>query len=279
MRTLRLLLALCLLPVVARAQTDAAEAKPAAPKPAPRSTSTASSEAEAGDVSEVDKDDLGPLRERIRPVSGHLFLKRGRFEISPSATVSLRDAFFRKYIFGATATYFPTETLGFGLRAGYAIPTVSGAAQICTFEDSGSGGVSRGCRAPSFEQLDSKGAPGQLTLLAGVDAQWAPIYGKISLLAESFAHFDMYGIVGASLVQYKALEVANAPSTSYMTVGGNVGVGFRFFLNRYITLRTEVRDLIYTEKVVIPAEGTTLRNQLMFELGLSFFLPTALPES
>lgn len=280
MRTLRLLLALCLLPLVARAQTDAAEAKPAEAKPAekkPAPRPSASSEAEAGDVSEVDKDDLGPLRERIRPVSGHLFLKRGRFEVSPSATVSLRDAFFRKYILGASFTYFPTETLGFGLRAGYSIPTVSGAAQICTFTDSGTGGVSRGCSAPSFEQLDGA-APGQLTLLAGVDAQWAPIYGKISLLAESFAHFDMYGILGASLVQYKGPPTSSdVQSTSRMTAGGNVGVGFRFFLNRYITLRTEVRDLIYVEKAILPA--TTLRNQLMFELGVSFFLPTALPES
>jgi len=275
MRTLRLLLALCLLPVAALAQSDkpAAE-KPAAPRPAP---SGGSSESEAGDVSEVDKDDLGPLRERIRPVSGHLFLKKGRFEISPSATVSLRDAFFRKYILGASFTYFPTETLGFGLRAGYSIPTVSGAAQICNFTEGGAGGVTRGCSAPTFEQLDGA-APGQLTLLGGVDVQWAPIYGKISLLAESFAHFDMYGVLGASVVQYKGPPTsAGALSSSQMTAGGNVGVGFRFFLNRYMTLRTEVRDLIYVEKAILPA--TTLRNQLLFELGVSFFLPTALPES
>jgi len=272
MRTLRLLLALCLLPAAALAQSD----KPAAEaRPAP----TASSEAEAGDVSEVDKDAMGPLRERIRPVSGHLFLKKGRFEVSPSFSVSLRDAFFRKYIFGATATYFPTETLGFGLRAGYSIPTVSGAAQICSFgEGEGEGEVTRGCSAPTFELLDGP-APGQLTLLGGVDVQWAPIYGKISLLAETFAHFDMYGVLGASVVQYKAAEELNAPSTAHMTVGGNVGVGFRFFLNRYMTLRAEVRDLIYPERIIQPEKDTILRNQLLFELGFSFFLPTALPES
>lgn len=266
MRTLCLFMACCLLPVAALAQSQD-------PAPAPAS----SSESEAGDVSEVDKDALGPLRERIRPVSGHLFLKRGRLELSPSATVSLRDAFFRKYIFGATVTFFPMETLGIGLRAGYSIPTVSGAAQICTFTDGGSGGVTRGCSVPSFEQLDGA-APGQLTLMGGVDVQWAPIYGKISLLAESFAHFDMYGVVGASMVQYKGPSASGTErSTARMTPGGNVGIGFRFFLNRYMTLRTEVRDLIYVEKAILPA--TTLRNQLMFELGLSFFLPTALPES
>ncbi|HLL04704.1 MAG TPA: outer membrane beta-barrel domain-containing protein [Myxococcaceae bacterium] len=262
-RALGLIVALGLLPMAALAQTAPAPTGDPAPAPA---APTGSSEAEAGDVSEVDKDRVGPLRERIRPVSGHVFLKKGRFEFSPSTTISLRDAFFRKYIFGATFTYHPAETLGLSLRAGYSLPTVSGSAQLCTF--GGADGSIRSCRSPRFEELDGT-APGQLSLLTGVDVQWAPIYGKISLLAESFAHFDMYAIGGASLVQYKA-------DTSKFTVGGNVGVGLRFFLNRYITLRTEVRDLIYREQFQTTG-ASSLRNQLLFELGVSFFLPTALP--
>jgi outer membrane beta-barrel protein len=282
MRTLRLLLACSLLPMAALAQSDksdkpkapAADPAPAPAAPAsPRGSSpSGSSEAEAGDVSEVDKDALGPLRERIRPVSGHLFLKKHRFELSPSATVSIRDAFFRKYILGATLTYYPWETLGIGLRAGYALNTVSGSAQICTLDE----GEGRGCRAPTFEEIDGS-APGQLSLLGGVDVQWSPIYGKISLMAETFAHFDMYGVLGASVVQYKGPPTSSERSSARMTGAGNLGIGFRFFLNRHMTLRTEVRDLIYVEKATLPA--TTLRNQLLFELGLSFFFPTALPES
>jgi outer membrane beta-barrel protein len=269
MRALGLLLLLWWVPAVALAQD---------PAPAP---ATGSSESEAGDVSEVDKDRLGPLRERIRPVSGHLFLKKGRFEFSPSATVSLRDAFFRKYILGATITYHPLETLGVSLRAGYSIPTVSGAAQICNFTEGGEGGVVRGCSAPTFEALDGR-APGQISLIGGVDVQWAPIYGKISLLAESFASFDMYGILGASVVQYRGPPDRQADGTpigankAMMTPGANVGVGLRFFLNRYMTLRTEVRDLIYVENA---QPENSFRNQLLFELGFSIFFPTALPES
>lgn len=287
MRALRLLMALCLLPAAALAQADtskpaaapapAADAKPKAkPSSDPSPAQGASSESEAGDVSEVDKDALGPLRERIRPVSGHLFLKKGRFELSPSASVTIRDAFFRKYIFGGTFTYFPLETLGIGLRAGYSLPTVSGAAQICNFTDSGDGTVVRGCSAPTFEALDGR-APGQLTLMGGLDVQWAPIYGKISLLAEKFAHFDMYGVAGVTAIQYKGPPASSdVRSTAMMTGGGNLGIGFRFFLNHYMTLRTEVRDLVYVEK---GESENSLRNQLMFELGFSFFLPTALPES
>jgi outer membrane beta-barrel protein len=263
----RLLLALCLAPAPVLAQ-EAAPAKPAA-KPAP--STSGGSEQEAGDVSEVDKDRLGPLRERVQPVSGHLFLKKGRFEFSPSATLSLTDAFFSKYIFGGTLTYHPMETLGISLRAGYSVPTVSGTAQICTFENTG-GGTTRGCRLPTVDELRARAAPGDIRLIGGLDVQWAPIYGKISLLAEQFLHFDLYGVGGVTAVQYRGPD-----QSTLMTPGGNVGVGMRFFVNRWMTVRTEFRDLIYVEKAVIPSE--TLRNQLLFELGVSFFFPTVHPES
>jgi outer membrane beta-barrel protein len=260
----RLLIALCLAPVPALAQ-DAAPA-PAAPAPSrPAPSTSGSSEQEAGDVSEVDKDRLGPLRERVQPVSGHLFLKKGRFEFSPSATLSVKDAFFSKYILGGTLTYHPMETLGLSLRAGYALNTVANAAQICDF------GGSAGCHRPSYEELDGR-SPGQITLMGGVDVQWAPIYGKISLLAEQFLHFDLYGVAGATAVQYRGPSQA-----TMLTGGGNVGVGMRFFVNRWMTVRTEFRDLIYIEKAISPTQ--TLRNQLLFELGVSFFFPSAHPES
>ncbi|HET9451979.1 MAG TPA: outer membrane beta-barrel domain-containing protein [Aggregicoccus sp.] len=234
---------------------------------------TTSEEEDAGDVSEVDKDAQGPLRERIRPVSGRLFSPKGRFELSPSGSVSLRDAFYTKYLVGGTLTYHPLESLGLGLRVGYSIPVVSGTAQICTFDQG-----ERGCRKPTEDELD-RGGLGNLRMVAGLDAKWAPIYGKLSLLSSYFATFDMYGIVGASYVQYQG-PTANTETgvQNYWTPGANVGVGFHVFLNRWISLRTELRDLIYVEKTRQAGEDS-LRNQLLFELGLSFFFPSATPES
>ena len=239
----------------------------------PAAAAATAEEEEAGDVSEVDKDAQGPLRERIRPVSGRLFSPKGRFEISPSASVSLRDAFYTKYVFGGTVTYHPSESFGLGLRVGYSVPTVSGSAQICTFDQG-----ERGCRKPTQEELD-QGGLGNLRLVAGVDAKWAPIYGKLSLLSSYFATFDMYGIVGASMVQYRGPQENTAREVQdYWTPGANVGVGFHFFLNRFVSLRTELRDLIYVEKTRQAGESS-LRNQLLFELGLSFFFPSTTPES
>lgn len=255
-----LLFTLLLAPLAARAQGTEEGLPPS------------SAEEEAGDVSEVDKDRQGPLRERVRPVSGHLFTKRGRVELSPSATVSLRDAFFTKYIFGGSLTFHLSDHVALGVRAGYSQPTVAGVAQICTLQ-----GGTRGCRPPTFDELDGQ-APGQITLLGGADLQWSPLYGKASLLAESFLHFDLYAIGGLSAVQYRGPPVGSDPSpTTNLTFGPNLGVGGRIFLTRWLTLRAELRDVIYTERFTLPA--TTLRNQLLFELGLSVFLPSFYPES
>ncbi len=235
-------------------------------------TSFAQTEEDAGDVSEVDKDRVGPLRERVRPVSGHLFRKKGRFEFSPSVTASLNDAFFSKYIFGAKLGFFPSEEFGIHLRGGYSLVGISGAAQICTTEATGTG-TTRGCRSPRFDEVDGR-APGQITYLGGIDAEYAPIYGKVALVAETFLHFDLYGLAGASLVGYQGPSASSTGSDPLMTVGGNIGVGSRIFLNKWMTVRAELRDLIYVEKFEpLP------RNQLMFELGFSMFLPTSfLPE-
>ena len=225
----------------------------------------ATAEAEAGDVSEVDKDSAGPLRNRVAPVSGNLFLKKGRFEISPGLTISVKDAFYTKYIVGLSLTYFPAETFGIGLRGGYSIPVVSGAAQICT---NGEGGSVRQCTQPTMPELERMKAPGEIQLVGGLDAQWAPIYGKISVSGNYFLHFDMYGLVGGTLVQY-------GPAGT-MTFGGNLGLGMRFVGTRWLAVRLELRDLIYGET----GTGTkdSLRQQIVVDFGLSFFFPTTFDE-
>jgi outer membrane beta-barrel protein len=240
------------------------------------------SEEEAGDVSEADKDSSGPLRDRIPPVSGHLFLMDGRFEISPGIGLSIRDAFFTKVFFGAALTYHFSESIGVSVRGGYNLSLVSGAAQICT---AGDATTPPSCRSPTVEELtttlDANGqrsqanvAYGYNTVLASLDFQWAPIYGKLSLSAERMLSFNMYAIAGPSLVMY-------GPNGA-LGLGGNLGLGFRFFLNKFLTLRTELRDNIYYENAVgTNADGMpngSLRNQLMVEFGFSIFLPTGFQE-
>jgi outer membrane beta-barrel protein len=216
------------------------------------------------------------LRERVKPVSGHLFLKQRRFEVTPSVTVSIKDAFYTKYILGASLTYHPIESIGIGARFGYSLPVISGAAQIC---ESGAGTTTRGCRLPTNGDLNGR-APGQIAWVAGLDLQWAPIYGKIALIAEHFLHFDLYGLAGGAVVQYKgpfreACSDSNGCSTAQISPGGNVGLGMRSHINRWMMVRTEIRDLIYREELT---SGAAVRNQLLIEIGFSMFFPMVFNE-
>jgi len=228
---------------------------------------------EGADTGAIDRE-AGPLRDRIRPVSGNLFLKAGRFELSPSASVTVRDSFFTKVAFGGSLTYHFAESFALGLRGAYALPLVAGSAQICTVEP---GTSNRTCRSPTYAELDGV-APGQITALGGVDLQWAPLYGKLSVLAEQFLHFDIYAIAGGAAVMYRGPpEAAGGPVRSLLAPGLNAGAGMRFFLNRWITVRGELRDLVYFENLT--GGGSSLRNQLLFELGVSFFIPTTFGEA
>ncbi|MCC6337363.1 MAG: outer membrane beta-barrel domain-containing protein [Myxococcales bacterium] len=243
------------------------------------------SEDEAGDVSEVDKDAAGPLRERIRPVSGHLFLMDGRFEVSPTVGLSFRDAFWTKLLFGVALTYHLNETMALSLHGGYTLSLISGSAQICTPPIPAMGGMPAqpgACRSPTYDELTrNEGQPanksyGLTTLLTSVDFQWAPIYGKISLFAEKTLSFNMYVLGGPTFVLYGP--------TSTPTIGGNLGFGFRFIINEWMTVRAELRDVLYYESGFLPPSappgtpGGSFRNQLMFELGFSMFFPTIFKE-
>jgi outer membrane beta-barrel protein len=231
-------------------------------------------EDEAGDVSEVDKDSAGPLRDRIRPVSGHLFLMDGRFEISPTVGVSVRDAFFTKVLLGAAFTYHFSDAFAASLRGGYTASLISGSAQICN-PPNADNGQPPGCRPPTMAELTQRadGTPankayGLMTFVATVDLQWSPLYGKISLFAEKVLNFNMYGLIGPAVLMY-------GPGTGTVTVGGNVGVGLRFFINQWLTIRLELRDLIYNEQgLEVNTTKDSVRNQLMTELGFSMFFPT-----
>ena len=123
------------------------------------------------------------------------------------------------------------------------------------------------CRPPQQTELTTNSAYGQMSLNAGLELQWAPIYGKIGLVAEKFIEFNMYGAIGPTFLMYGP---QNTP-----TVGGNLGVGARFFINKFLCVRLEIRDIIYNESFTLPEAKSSIRNQLMGEVGISIFLPTA----
>jgi outer membrane beta-barrel protein len=209
---------------------------------------------------------------KIPPISGQLFRKAGRFELTASGNLSLNDAFFSKYFGGAKLGYHFTEWLSLSVHAAGGATAHTGSATVCTKD----GGCVDVTDAMMFQ------VPGRMRWVAGGELAWSPIYGKLNVLSERVAHFDLSLLAGADVIAHDEvlgtraaaeLEVGGGAPGTATTVGGHLGLGARLFLAEWLALRLEVKDYIYSVQVPNNRAGSDLQNQIFTEVGLSFFLP------
>jgi outer membrane beta-barrel protein len=209
---------------------------------------------------------------KIPPVSGQLFRPAGRLELTLGGQVSLNDAFFTKYFGNAKLTYHAGEFWSVGGFLAGGAATQSGSAVVCS--------ATTGCADATDAQLWQ--VPGRINMVAGLEGAWIPVYGKLNVLAEQVAHFDLFILAGPDVVFHDevlsaqdaaVLEAAGGTPGSKMAFGGHFGVGARLFFAQWGALRLEVRDLVYA--VDVPNNGgSDLQNQIFAELGFSVFFPT-----
>ncbi len=213
---------------------------------------------------------------KIPPVSGQLYRKAGRLELTLGGNLSLNDAFYSKYFGGVKLAYHLNEYLSVGAQVATGTAVRSGSAVVCDARN--------GCSNASNQALYQ--VPGHLKMLGGLEAAWSPIYGKLNLAAERVAHFDLSLLLGADYITYEKVVSATDAATlaaagqrppDASTVGGHVGLGFRLFLSEWLAARVEFKDYVYVVPVPNWQEGGAARkdvqNQLFTELGLSFFFP------
>jgi len=80
---------------------------------------------------------------------------------------------------------------------------------------------------------------------SGVNAYWAPIYGKFALLSKKVATFDVGFVVGLVVVGTKVMEKGVWQRKSAPDVGGVVGLGTHFFINDWMAVRADYRHYVY----------------------------------
>jgi len=213
---------------------------------------------------------------KIRPVSGQLYSKAGRLELTPAGLLSLNDAFFTKYFGGVKATWHFDEFLS--ISAAYAAGGAgrTGSAAVCP--------ANQGCHPASQAELWQ--VPGRIESIIGLEGAWTPVYGKLNVFAEKVAHFDLGVLAGADLITHQEVlstgaadELATAGRTppTKTALGGHVGFGARIFLGEAVALRWEIKDYIYAVDVPNWQEAgrprVDVQNQLFTELGISIFFP------
>ncbi|MFN0063849.1 MAG: outer membrane beta-barrel domain-containing protein [Myxococcaceae bacterium] len=68
---------------------------------------------------------------------------------------------------------------------------------------------------------------------AGSSVMWTPLYGKMAWLNGSVAHFQIFGLAGASVLRLSRAGFRPAI---------NFGIGMRVFLNKNVSFRLDVTD-------------------------------------
>jgi outer membrane beta-barrel protein len=208
---------------------------------------------------------------KIPTVSGQLYRKAGRLEATLTGNLSLNDAFYTKYFGGLKLTYHFDEHWSAGLGAAGGMASKSGSAVVCD--------ATTGCTGADDWKLHQ--VPGRIRYIVGAEAAWSPIYGKLNVLSEQVAHFDLSVFAGPDLIARddildeagaKALGAGDPPAVN--SIGGHFGLGARLFLREWVAIRLEVKDYVYAVKVPNNGPRNDIQNQLFAELGASFFLPT-----
>jgi len=193
----------------------------------------------AGEVAAAQQAEL----DLIRVIQRRPFLRRNRFEVSPSIGTNINDSLVNSFLAGGSLNFHISEVMAIG----------------------GYGGVSLGSETDLFDQVIADyglfAQVAQVQWFAGLHFQYAPVYGKFALFNTWIIPWDIYAVLGAG---WTKTELDGHPTLS-------MGAGSRFFMNRWFTLNLEIRDHIFNENY---PGGSELVNNMVFNAGVSFFLPT-----
>lgn len=212
--------------------------------------------ASAAEYEQVDEDELREQRagtepdrrktlaERIPAVTGRMFAKKGRFELAPGVGLSLNDPFYDHIVVSAAGNFHVLETLFIGASADFYVSPSK------TITVTGGGNPT----APDYNKP---------VYAARLEVGWAPIYGKLSLLAETVLHFDTYIAAGGGVIGQKEGGAA---------FGGSIAIGQHYFLNEWMALRLDIRDQIFSLARTAQLESK-IQNLLTVSVGVCFYIP------
>ncbi len=191
------------------------------------------------------------LQERIRAVSRRTFLKANRFELAPQVGISTSDPFFRAWAFGTRASWHFSEEFTLDFGGSYAAVQE----QLDIF------------RALNVDPKDLDLSQVASTTLVGygdVGVTFSPFYGKVALASELVGHFDTFLSTGVGVV------VDGAITSPGVRPALEVGLGSRLFVNRWLSVRADVRNYLYPSDI----NGELgFGNLLLLNVGVGIFFP------
>ncbi|OJT23568.1 outer membrane beta-barrel domain-containing protein [Archangium sp. Cb G35] len=194
------------------------------------------------------------LDDRVKSVQRKVYLKKGRFELAPSVTLSVNDPYYTKFGAALRGAYYLADTLAVAGRFS--------AMQVLPEDD-----VRIAKR--TFDSRIFYSVP-QWSAMA--DVEWSPLYGKVAFLND-ILHFDAYLLGGLGVVNTET-------STVLMTTGAprgpsfaaDLGLGLRFVARDYLAVNVALINTSYVDQPLNTSKGAT-QNLMTLNAGISFFFP------
>jgi outer membrane beta-barrel protein len=124
---------------------------------------------------------------------------------------------------------------------------------------------------------------------AALNFHYVPVYGKFAVFDKSLVAWEVYFTAGIGAGQSEVIpRDTKFPGFTNILIQPNVGASMRFFLTKWLTVSAGVRDYIFYDKFEPTdremystadqakenADGSLINN-VMFQLGVSFWLPTS----
>jgi outer membrane beta-barrel protein len=166
--------------------------------------------------------------------------KDGRFEVFPSWGISMNDPYVSHQAAAVAFNYYITEVLAVGLN--FLWYGNLNRQQDLNFQ------ITRSFRVliPINEYL----------LGFNLNFAYTPLYGKFSVFRKFIFNWDVWITGGVGMMWTRPIPVIDVEYRKFdwdWRFAGNLGIGLRIFLTRYLAIATELRDYMYMEKL----ENTT----------------------
>jgi outer membrane beta-barrel protein len=201
------------------------------------------------------------------------FLKVRRTELYPFVGTTMNDNMVRHYSVGGNLSYYLTDVLAIGVEGQY---------------------YQRAFREPfDLVARQARRLPtvNEYKWSAALNFHYVPVYGKFAIFDKRLVTWEVQFTAGIGAGQSEVIpRDTKFPGFTNFLIMPNAGASMRFFLAKWLTVNLGIRDYIFIDKfeptnrdIMTNATAqeakdnadSSIINNVMFQVGISFWLPTS----
>lgn len=201
------------------------------------------------------------------------FLKVRRTELLPFVGTTMNDNMIRHYSIGGELAYYLTDVLAVGVEGQYFTHVFAEPFDLV---------ARQARRLPTVNEYKWS---------AALDFHYVPVYGKFAVLDHRLITWEAYFTAGIGAGQSEVIpRDTKYPGFTNFLIEPNLGANMRFFLAKWLTINVGIRDYVFIDKLEPTTRTPTMNatasqaqanadtafiNNIMFQIGVSFWLPTS----